>query len=406
MIGEMLKIAGHTLVSRLMAAALSFGIVIQISRLLGPEERGLCSLYVLIVSIAVVIGEMAGGSASVFLLKRYNPHFLQKLQWVWAVVPSIGVPLIFYGFKAINLQELFIIMAACWANCAFTLQQHVLLGMQKFWVLNLLHLVNPGLTLLLFWGLAQWETSKYSFYFSTLISWLSIFVTGYIIIQFRYKKEYLGHQPFRLDLYEIFKAGTINQLGHLVSLFNTRLLFFILPAVQLGVWSNTLSIAEGLFLIAGSLGQTLYSKIVGDKENVGQQKKWFHMALVSNLVLTFLASFMVYMVPDSVWIYLFGKGFGGISDLFSTLFWGIIFQSIFLLLTYRLSASGLFNKNLYALLWGSGANLGITLMLLASHTYTLKTGIMALCVGWTIAALAAYYFLHKHIPQAIRLRKK
>jgi O-antigen/teichoic acid export membrane protein len=190
----------------------------------------------------------------------------------------------------------------------------------------------------------------------------------------------------------------------LVSLFNARLLFFILPAVQLGVWSNTLNIAEGLFLIAGSLGQILYSMFTRKDFRETNNESFFRKAFITNLLLTLLCGIVIFMLPNNFWIFVFGKGFMGMQQFLRLLSAGLIAQSVYLLLSYRLSAQGLFSKNLNALLWGAGINISVTVILIYSGKYSVQTGAISLSLGWIVSAIAALFFVKNKIPNAFEFK--
>lgn len=404
----MLKIAGITFFSRALAAIITFGIVIVISRNLGAAERGVCSLYLLIVTLSAVVSEMAGGGTTAFLLNKFNPHFLHRLQLVWSIVPSILVPASFFIFGAISVYEFLFMIGACWMHSAFQMQQHLFLGLQKFLIFNVFQVLVPTLTLLIFIFLVRAVPNRFSYFYSTIISWFSIFFAGYYLILFRkVKAEY--HQKWNWgSLLEIFKIGGTNQLGHLVSLFNARLLFFILPAVQLGVWSNTLNIAEGVFLIAGSLGQILYSMFTRKDYREAPNESFFRKAFVTNLLLTLLFGIVISILPDDFWTFIFGPGFMGMQQFLRLLLAGLIAQSVYLLLSYRLSAEGLFSKNLYALLYGAGINILVSVVFIFFGKYSVQTGIIGLSLGWTVSAIAALFFVERNIPDAFefKFRKK
>jgi O-antigen/teichoic acid export membrane protein len=394
----MLKVAGFTFFSRAVSAIITFAIVIAISRNLGAAERGVCSLYLLIVTLSAVVSDIAGGSTTAFLLKKIKPLFLHRLQLAWSILPSIVVPFLFFAFKAISIFEFLFLIVGCWIQSAFQIQQHLFLGLQKFVIFNVFQILAPAFTLLVFLLLVGFYPNRFSYLSANIISWFSMFFIGYWLVLFRYR-NLNDHQKINgVQVREIFLTGGTNQLGHTVSLLNGRLLFFILPAIQLGVWSNTLNLAEGVFLIAGSLGQVIYSLFSAKEFRAAENESLFRKAFFVNIVLTFGCALLLVLLPDTLWTAIFGNGFSGIQNMLKFLFPGLIAQGIYLLASYRLSAQGLFSKNLYALLWGAGVNIISTLYLWYSGKYSLESGAICLTMSWIASAVVSIIFLKIYIP--------
>jgi O-antigen/teichoic acid export membrane protein len=383
----------------LLSALLYFFLIILVSRWLGPSERGVCGLFLLIIAIIAGISDIAGGAATAFLLKNHEPWQLQKWQMIWSIVPSLIVPFIFFLFSAISLTELILLAIAGWLNSSWNMQQQLLLGMHFFIRFNVMNFIAPALSLFLFFGLWQLNMRNHIAYLLALgLAWLFVFAVS---MPFLIKKMNTREKSTNTkSIGTAFKGGLLNQFSHLVSLLNGRMVFFILPATMLGIWSNTLTIAEALFMIPGSIGQVMYS-LVASKKGDETDEKQFKIGWWANLILSGLALLTIFLIPDTFWKMLFGKDFSGLKNVLNTLLPGIGLYSIYLITSYRQSASGYFLKNLISVSIGLIINALVTFFYIFSGNYTLFSGIIALSAGWIATAISSLFMLGSSFPIAL-----
>lgn len=388
----MLKTAGITFGSRLLGAALSFILIVWISRWLGAEARGVCGLYLVIIAIITAISDIAGGAATPYLLNKYPVSVIFKGQMVWALVPSFVVPLFFLVFYNLTLAEAFMLVAAGWLNSTWSVLQQVLIGLKRFLLFNLFTIAFPGLSLG-FFSLFYFAGagSPLSYLYAICASWFGIIIV--ICMGLRNESGKNTGEKATIFQKEVFRQGFMNQLSHLASLLNSRLVFFILPAATLGLWANTLTICEAFFLIPGSFGQVAYG-LMASNGNYENKIGVFRKAWLANLAVSVPGLLVMALLPDSFWVIIFGKGFSGITALLRHILPGIGMYSLYLITTYWQSASGGFRFNLYSLLAGLWANICFSAFFLLQHSYSLYTGISALLFGWIIASLACMRVLY------------
>jgi O-antigen/teichoic acid export membrane protein len=391
----MLKTAGFTFVSKLISAGLNFGLIIWISNVLGPEERGKCAFFLIIIVVMVGISEMAGGATTAYLMQRFSPEAIVQLHGKWSLLPVILVPIIFYVFKTISLTEMILIGAGGWFHCRWNMQQHILLALQHFKRFNFSNVLAPFITILFFGVfLLNDFTSRLSYLLSLVLSWAILFISNLNFLKAEWSKPASSVKEVAV-LKDLMKPGMINQLGHIVSLLNNRLVFFILPAMQLGLWSNALTISESLLMVPGSLGQIMYAELASGANQVNS-KKVFRNAFFYNSVFMATGLFFLAILPDAFWTYVFGKGFAGLKQYIFIILPGLGFYSFYLVITYRQSAAGKFLYNLFPLVIGLLLNLGGTIFLTLSGNYSLLAGIWLLSISWVLISLAAGISFYRH----------
>jgi len=389
----MVKTAGFTFGSRLFGAILSFGLIVIVSRWLGAGERGICGLYLVIITTITAISDIAAGATAPYLLNFYPASRLLKGQMIWSFFPAAIVPLVFVFLSGLSFTEYLLLFFAGWLNSTWSIFQQLLLGTRKFLAFNLMTIIIPALSMAGFILFYQLGFQSAIFYLSAILtSYLIACLSGFFLLNPELKSRV--NEQKEQGSRTIFHLGFQNQLAHLASLLNSRLIYLVLPAASLGLWSNTLTIGEAFFLIPGSLGQVSYGLVAAKskKEEGGAvfQKAWW-----ANLAVIIPCLAIAWLLPESFWQWVFGSDFSGISAIIKLVIPGIGLYSLYLLVSYRQSASGNFQYNFYALLAGLTINLLATGVMLLTGSYSLTGGIIALISGWGIAAMASLFILQK-----------
>jgi O-antigen/teichoic acid export membrane protein len=381
----MWKTAGITFGSKLLSALLLFLLWIFISRHLGPAERGICSLYLLVISIIIVISDMAGGAAAAFLLQTIPAKSIGILQMKWCLVPAILVPLLFALFGKLTLSDAAIVGLIGWVHASWMMQQHIWLGEKQFRFFNLMNALAP-LLIIIFFGIVWFgfeRQTRYAYLTGLGLAWFLVLA----ISSFRFWKRHadVDSEATSSSVKQIFKRGGMNQLAHLASLANNRWVFFMLPATSLGVFANAQSISEAILMVPGSLGQIYYA-LAADK-SVGRNE--LSKTLKINVLLMTLGCATLIILPESFWLYLFGPSFRGIRQLLIWLTPGIWFYSFYLIFSYWQSANGRFQRNLQVLLLGIVIQAIIFVFAHFYHLIDVKMATVSLSASWVVLSLSS-----------------
>jgi O-antigen/teichoic acid export membrane protein len=384
----MFKLSGFVLFGKLLIAGLNFATIILISRFLGPVEKGICSWYIVLIAISLVFSEMIAGPTAGFLIYKFSIAKIRKISYVWALITSLLIVSVFYLFNKVNSLEWVILVFLCWLNAANTIHQHLLLAKQRFKWFNGLAVITPLLVVcLLSVMLISGNKTVYAYLFSLLIAWFLAFLTGYFILN-RLRDRGKHSYSLSIIIKEGFRNGTTNQAGHLVSLINARLIYFVLPAASLGVFSNALSLAEASMMIPASLGQVMYASILNRNPSQPYEEKmqtnWW---ITTGLLL--LVLLLVIILPDELYSAIFGQSFNGVKHYLVYLCSSMIFLGGYQLLSYWHSAHGGFLQNLYANLAALSVNGLITAFFLVQGNYSIEKGILAMSVGFVVLMLVS-----------------
>jgi O-antigen/teichoic acid export membrane protein len=335
---------------------------------------------------------MIAGPAAGYLLKEFSSRQVRLVSYVWSLLVSVLTTVILLAFQKISQAEFFLLAALCWLNSANSIHQHLLLAKQRFHWFNVLNLFSPLLSmvilLILFYS---GQASTINYLLALLIAWSASFILGWLVITRGGKRE--SYKPWKQLFKQGFTNGISNQASHLAGLLNNRLLYFLLPATALGVYSNALSLAEAALMIPGSIGQVMYASALQEKKPATVLS--LKMAGWVSAGLLFLAFLIVLFIPDGFYQWLFGQGFAGVSNYLKLLTFFIVFYSGYLVSSYWQSAHGKFSKNFYANLAGLAVNFSVTGYFLLSGNYTVISGIYALGGSFIAMCLFSFFVVAK-----------
>lgn len=326
---------------------------------------------------------MAGGAAAAFLLQTIPAKTIAILQMKWCLVPAILVPLFFALFGKITYQDALILGLIGWVHATWTMQQYIWLGEKQFRFFNIMNVLAP-LFIILFFGIL-WlgfeKQNRYTYLAGLGIAWLS--VLGLSSFRFWRRHAKLDSTVSMSSVKEIFSKGGMNQLSHLASLANNRWVFFILPATSLGVFANAQSISEAILMVPGSLGQIYYAMAAG--KSIG--KKELLNVMKINMLLISIGCITLVLLPESIWLYLFGPSFLGIKQILIWLTPGIWCYSFYLIFSYWQSANGRFQRNLQVLLFGIGLQAIIYFIAFFNNAINVKMATISLSASYLLISI-------------------
>ena len=381
-------------VAKILATLLNFAIVIVLSRNLGAEGRGICAFYTVVIALALVINEMAAGSTVVFLQRNYSWRQMRQVAIGWSLLASTVVAFLFFAFGKFDETEAFYVWTACILNATVTIQYNILLGKQKYLVFNALTVTSPAICLALLVASAlMGQNSPLRYLHIINLANLVNLVIGYLFLIKAYPED-KPFQKIREVIRATFASGTINQLGHLAGLLNSRYIYLLFAATTLGVFTNAQSIAESMLLIPGSLGQIYYAQNAskGDGGRTGARKAFLYFMRI-NIGFMLLGILVLIVLPPELYQFIFGPTFFGVKQYL--IITGLIaaVYSVFLLISYWQSAQGLFIKNLRALIAGSIVNgIGILILWLTGNLEIMTTLYVMLAANAMVTLFALRQF--------------
>lgn len=396
----------HTIFIKLLSSGIGFITIILISQSLGPEGKGEQSLFLFNIVLLQVFASMIGNSTLVYLQPkhRFSDLFIPSFLWI---VFSLGV--LFFGFKLIPSIiisypiELFIIgfMASI-----TEINMYVLISKQEIKKANDLKIIwqlfsISYLASLWFMGVFN---STYDYVISVLFGYSLSLVYGIYLL----RDEYLSLRILRLEkLVEMFKLlfrlGAIKQIGSIAQILNYRLSFYILSFycgnTVLGVFSNGVSITEGVLMVGTSMALVQYSKLCNTEDNTYARKLSISMTKI-NVLFSFTMLLVFSIFPSRFYEFVFGPGFTGINHIIQLLSIGYLLISFTSTFTQYFASKGNFTITTSASLIGLVSTLGFGFYLVPRYGI-IGAGI-TMTISYLINFIIEYYYFTKWTNTKLR----
>lgn len=294
---------------------LGFFSLIIISRVLGPEGRGIYSLIILIPGMIMTFGNLGLGSGNVYFIgsKKYKTEDVLANSLLFSIVLGLLLILVFWGLLQIDFFQkliqnnkipqlyLWLVVVTIPLTLLLGFFQSVLMGQGNISSYNKISLLREifqlFLIVILLWIL------KTGILGAVLSHVLAVILAVLISLFFLKKisKIRLGfHKGFFKDS---FSYGLKVYLTNVVSFLNYRLdmflIAFFLNPIAVGLYSVAVAITERLFIIPGAFTTVLYPKISSIEDHQANEftskvarQTFFIMIIASILLMIFAAPFI------------------------------------------------------------------------------------------------------------------
>ena len=409
----MIRSVVFSFIVRFASAVLNFLVIVLLSNVLGSEGKGICSRYITIIANALIFCDFIGGPPLVFMAAKYRVSNILLPSYLWSALTSLITIYVFYLLGQFPENELPVMMILSFLNSCIAIHQNILSGKMKFLQLNIVILIQSlvlFLTLKYFFRISgevfELAPAPVHYLMALGVSYGAGSLIGFLFIVFL---EKTGERVRLISfLSEAFRYGFVNILGHALQFINQRLSYFFLQPQSLGVFSNASSIGESLWLIPNSIATVQYGKVsnMPDKKAAEQVSLFF---LKLNLLLCFFAVIIMLLLPDSFFIWLFGKEFSGISHLLLLLAPGLFFYGGYLILGHHFSGRGKFMLNLKSIAAGLTVTiLGFAYLLIFKKSFTMEEAALLTTVSYSgnfIFAFAVFFRETGISPRALVFTK-
>lgn len=286
--------------------------IVLSTQLLGSEGRGQISLYLLHIAIGAQIGSVIGGEALVFFASRYNLKSIILLALKWNILTALLSFLVLYLFKT-PIQIAIILGSAIFLQSSFQLLVQLSMGNMLIKKSNYSYLISQ--TVFTACILALHFTQKLN-----PSSFILAFMMGIVaaIIQMLASSHRLNPQATspKLTFSTAFNNGIVIQLGNLAQTFNSRLSYFLLESLfvngtaLVGIYSVALLVSEKALVVPRSLGRVQYAETATNAEKLSLRTTQYFKLYI---VLAFMVMALLMVVPNSLYVWIFGADFENVG---------------------------------------------------------------------------------------------
>lgn len=333
-----LRIIG-TFANRILTAVLNFAIVLITAKLFGAEGRGEISLLVLSATIIQILSGIAGGGALTYLAPRYRFSQLWLISTLWCIVVNYTMMWLLQKFHLIHpgtetLLLMFALPAALFSN-----QQSLLLAFQRVHAYNLVSVLQPLTLLTYVWYFGTQNQEHYTqaialYATGGFYSFMLVYFISFIFLQRLPELPSAGVTEIGKKF--LFHGGW-SQVANLAQLMNYRFSYYCLEAMKgisaLGMFSTGVSIAESVWVYSKSLSTLQYARTVNEQDKQASAVMAVSLLKIS-VAGTAVLTLILILLPESLYTYLLGEDFSGISNII-----GLISISILCLSAYTILAS-------------------------------------------------------------------
>ena len=351
----MIKKIIQTIFSKGIVSVLNFIIVMLTAKYTGAVGRGEISLMYLNITLVLMFNDLIGGSALVYLIPKIGAKKIVFPAFIVAVCSAIILPLVLNFYHQYSLHQLMWFISLSLTLNLSSISNVFLNGLNKIKFTNLFTVVQ---TVTIFLSLCFFifvlHLNSSIVYFASLFIGFSV---NFILSFFALFNQLfpIVKAPILKTIKDILSYGFIVQAGNLIQLLNYRISYYFIDVFypekgkfMLGVFSTGSSIAESSWVIMNGISMVQYAAI-SNNDASDKQNSLFSIQLSKiSLLLTVLFMLIIILLPNSLFIYFFGKDFTEMQEVIKILSPGIIIMGFTGIYSHYFAGTGLMKVSTYA----------------------------------------------------------
>lgn len=380
----MIKNIIQTLFTKGFVAGINFLILIVSAKYLGVNTRGEIGLFILNIAIIQIINEVYTGFSLVYFVPKFNLRklFIYGLVWTFLAVAISNLILYLLGEEIRGFEMDMLFLSAIIILHTFNLV--IILAKENIRLFNFLSLLQP---LLLLSGLAYFTLIAHDYTFKAYIIPLYISFSVVFIISLPKVIGYISKDSIQhgFSLRKIFENGFFCQLAVLMHQLSNRFSFYVLGSITLvGLYSTATTLIESVLVIANGITPIVLSRISNTGDTDFSKGITLTLAKIS-LILSCVAALIIWLLPNSVFIYLLGNDFFATKDLMLWIAPGVLLVSFSTIISHYFS--GLGNLRIIALCNGGGFLVTVILAPILIAKYELKGAAITANISYFVSFL-------------------
>jgi len=344
----------NTFGTRVGSAVINLVIAIVISRFLGPAGKGEQGLILATITYIIVFLNLMGGSAIVYLVPRYAYSLIMLPAYIWSVVFSATFYFVLIFTNLVDPQFIIHICFLSALQAITSVNSTILIGKEKIKTANLIAFLQPLIIVisLVVFFLFMNQQSIHSYILSLYISFGIAFITSLVYLSKyagKFKLHHLG--GYFLVVKDLLRFGVLNQLAHVFQLISFRMSFYWLEDLystsEVGIYSNGTSLAESIWLVGRSINLVQYARIANTND-LDYSRQLTIMLTKATLIISIVLLGIMVLLPPEFYVFIFGEGFGEVTNVIRSLAPGILFFNIALIVEHYFSGIGKYHINTMA----------------------------------------------------------
>lgn len=372
-----------TFLSRVAIALSAFVVLLLTARMFGPAARGTISLLVVAQTITLLINDIAAGPALVYLVPRFNLRSLILPALFWALASALLIPLALNKLNLIPESYLVLMMIISFCQNFSNMFLMILTGQERMGQYNIITIAQAALIPVIIFITGNHEENGVEVWAHAVIAaQLVSFLSGLIIVATKKVHADLPQASFK----DIFGNGLLVQLSTIAYIISIRVAYYFLDVHHgreaVGIFSSGVSVMEAALLLSSSVALIVYGRIANSADedyNIRITGVLSKYCLLFTFPLLLIAAFL----PESVYIFLFGPGFSGITKGMMFLIPGLAVLSFTTVMTHYFSGKGLYRVNLI------GSSIGLIVAMISGWLLIPSLGIKGAAITCSLGHLAS-----------------
>ncbi len=396
----MLKKIIGTAGTRILNAIITFALLFVITHNLGSKGMGTIGLILLDINIIQMFIDLFAGSALIFMASRTSLANLLFISYTWIAVVIVFFAALF-GFVGHMFPEVYhtvvpqgyeLHILVLTAISAYMLTHYnLLLGKERIKAYNTLFTIQASILFSVFTYLifVENEKSVLSYVFALYISYSVSMVISFLSVMYKEK----GFRLYELSRIakEVFHFGFVTSVANILHIGNKRIGYYFIRFFtglsSLGVYTAGSQLTEGLKLIGQSISLVQFTTLSNSNDKLYAKNLTVKLMKVS-VILTLLALIVLFVIPVSVYVWIFGNEFAQVKPVIMLLSPGVIALSANTIFAHFFSGMGNPKINLYSN--GIGFFVVIVMALLLIPVYGFYGAAVAVSVSYIISMVYNY----------------
>lgn len=359
----MIKNIASSFAARLAVMAITLAVVVMNARVLGGSGQGLASLIQFGILLLVSVSSYIGGGAVVYLIPRTGARpLLAPVYLTSALVAVLFYPLL----QWLQLIDPHLIVHVCvlgWMQSLFTFHLQVLVGHERIQRYNLA-VTGQSASLAVALALLYFifDEATIGAYLTALYAsfGLTLLVSAFAVINVWETKQNLR---FSEAWKALWRYGKYGQTGNVFQLLTYRSPMYFLEKLMVhglaaaGIFSIAFYAAEAVWSVGKSLSLVQHARIANSTDKASNKALTLGMLVLSTISSTVLVTAAL-IVPEHLYLAVFGDDLKGLSLALCALAPGIIANGASVIVAHHFSGTGKHRINTL----GSAAGLGALLV--------------------------------------------
>lgn len=402
----MLKKIIGTAGTRILNAFFTLIILLLMTNKLGSTELGIIGLIMVDITIIQLSVDLFAGSSLIYFASRSNIGKLLLTAYFF-----ISIVIVLYYFLMLAGSNYFPgilytivpegfnhhILGISLLGSLMSTHYNLLLGKQRIKSYNIIFTLQISTLLIVF------LTNIYLLHHYTVMAYLTAmywaYAAGAVIGFFTLLKNIgpLSMVGWVKTTKAVIRYGFITQVANLLSIGNNRMSFFFITRFSglsaLGVYYAGIQLTEGLKLIGSSIAVVQFSAISNTRD-LNYAKQLTVKLMKFSVGITFLATLVLVVLPDTFYSWMFSKDFSGVKPVILALSPGVIALAANNIFSHYFSGLGNPKVNLYAKVVGFIFTIILAILLIPK--FGLVGAAITASVSYISTVIYQYIVFQKH----------